>query len=257
MSRLINNQIWNARSFANLSVEDKLLFLYLETSPETNYYGVFILPPDSVISARTGLTIQKVKNSLEELQRQGKICLVDDHLIIFDYFDRQKNNESEKTKKGLENFEKSLPNQVLEAWSKGRPTPLDTPLIPPSSPLEESKVKESKVNTKEIEVNESENKTKEIMEFYNSTLSRNLKSSISWEENFKFWNETYSLEEIKNAIQAIPEWWAKDADLTLIFRQKTPKGEKVDYINQLLDLSKKQKTPQPENQFNQIQTEYV
>ena len=55
MARLIDNTIWNERSFCNLSLEDKILYIYLETSPETNYYGVFKLPPDSVIEARTGI----------------------------------------------------------------------------------------------------------------------------------------------------------------------------------------------------------
>jgi hypothetical protein len=246
MSRLINNQIWNARSFSNLSVEDKLLFLYLETSPETNYYGVFILPPDSVISARTGLTLQKVKNSLDELQRQGKICLVDDYLIIFDYFDRQKNNESEKTKKGLENFEKSLPNQVLETWLKGKSYPLHTPLIPPSNPLEEKKVKESKVNIKE---NESE--VKEILNFYNETFSKNFKTAVGWKKNFEFWLTHYTLDEIKTAIRNLnhPNWWANKpkngepaelAKLDFLFRRSNSKGD-CDYIGELLNLVEIQK----------------
>lgn len=177
MSRLINNQIWNARSFANLSVEDKLLFLYLETSPETNYYGVFMLPLDLIISARTGLDPQKVKASLDELQKQGKICLVGDYLIIFDYFDRQKNNESEKTRKGLENFEKSLPNKVLEVWSKGRPNPLDTPLIPPSSPLEESKVKESEINETVLFPDTNNLTSVESLEQTNSNIPKSIKKT--------------------------------------------------------------------------------
>jgi DNA-binding MarR family transcriptional regulator len=172
MSRLINNQLWNARSFANLSVEDKLLFLYLETSPETNYYGVFILPTDGVISARTGLSPQKVKSSLEELQKKGKISLVEDYLIIFDYFDRQKNNESEKTKKGLENFEKSLPQAVYEAWLKGRPSPHEGGIKGVSSPHEESKVKESKV--KENKTNESNYPFESFWELYQRKGSKKL-----------------------------------------------------------------------------------
>ena len=152
MPRLIDNNIWNRRSFSILSPEEKLLFLYLETSPETNYYGVFIVPNDSVISARTNLSEIKVKNLLAELQKMGKILLIEDYLIIFGYFDRQINNESEKTLKGLENFEKSLPNQVLRAWSEGGMPVLEGGMEGVSSPHEEnrSKVKESKVKEKEI-----------------------------------------------------------------------------------------------------------
>jgi len=153
MARLIDNQIWNARSFSSLSSEDKLLFLYLETSPETNYYGVFVLPNDQIISARTGLATNKIKSSLEELQIKGKIAMVGDYIIIFDYFDRQKNNNSEKTKKGLDNFEKSLKIEVLEVWRNGKTSSLDTPFIPDTSPHEESKVNKSKEKENESKVN--------------------------------------------------------------------------------------------------------
>lgn len=175
MPRLIDNQIWNARSFSQLSIEDKLLFLYLETSPETNYYGVFILPNDTVISARTGLTSEKVKNSLQELEKLGKITMVNDHLIIFDYFDRQKNNQSEKTMKGLENFEKSLPKEVLDTWLKGRPSPLEGGIKGVSSPLEESKVNESK---DKIKINIKENKNIIASFFESENLESLIKSKI-------------------------------------------------------------------------------
>jgi hypothetical protein len=237
MPRLIDNQIWNARSFSNLSVEDKLLFLYLETSPETNYYGVFILPNDSIISARTGLSVQKVKNSLEELEKLGKIAMVDDHLIIFNYFDRQKNNESEKTKKGLENFEKSLPINVFDTWSKGVSRGYQGGIIGPLSHLEENKVNKSKLNKIENKEN-----IKEILDFYNSHFSKNLKSSISWEDNASYWLDIYSLAEIKEAITRIdnPNWWVNKNNNTLptlefVFRIKNKNG-KVDYISELLNL---------------------
>jgi hypothetical protein len=152
MSRLIDNNIWNRRSFSNLTPEEKLLFLYLETSPETNYYGVFLLPVDEVIAFRTGLSLQKVKSSFESLKNNGKISLVGDYIIIFDYFDRQKNNESEKTVKGLRNFEESLPEEVLSQWVNGFVSPYEGGIKGVSSPLEESKVKESKVKESKINI---------------------------------------------------------------------------------------------------------
>lgn len=241
MSRLINNEIWNARSFSNLSVEDKLMFLYLETSPETNYYGVFLLPNDSVISARTGLSIQKVKNSLEELEKKGKVALVGDYLIIFDYFDRQLNNSSEKTRKGLENFEKSLPKEVLDRWLNGKTYPIDTPLIPPTNPHEEIKVNKSKGKEKEIKVKENEI-LEEIVNFYNLKFSKNFKSLYVIQDNFYFWLETYTKDEILKAVANLhnPKFWAnqgdKKADLELLFRRRNKAGN-CDYIDQLLELS--------------------
>lgn len=148
MSRLIDNTIWNSRKFAGLSMEGKLLYLYLETSPETNYYGVFMLPPDEVLSLRTGIPLEGVSRALQALSLQGRILIVDDYVIIFDYLGKQKFNTSDKTLKGLENFKNSLPKNVLEAWEKGSSEGSNTPFIPPSYPLEQNKIKEKKKKSK-------------------------------------------------------------------------------------------------------------
>lgn len=95
------------------------------------------------------------------------------------------------------------------------------------------KIKESKDKT-----NKKEKEIKEVLDHFNRTHNKNLKSFHAWQDNFEFWLETYTLEEIKTAITRLnhPDWWAKDKpSLELLFR-KANKNGKCDYIGQLLEL---------------------
>lgn len=83
-----------------------------------------------------------------------------------------------------------------------------------------------------------QNKTKQILDHFNQTHNRKLKSTHAWEDNFNFWLQTYTIDEIKTAISRLnhPDWWAKEKpDLELLFR-KSNKAGKCDYISQLLEL---------------------
>jgi len=78
----------------------------------------------------------------------------------------------------------------------------------------------------------------EILSFFNKTHNKKLRTKVSWIENYEFWRKTYSLEEIKEAIETLnhDEWWAKDnPSLELLFRTRNKSG-KCDYISHLLDL---------------------
>ena len=61
---------------------------------------------------------------------------------------------------------------------------------------EQKRTKEKRNN---IEIEEKE--LKEILDFYNQTFNKNLKSSVSWQNNLSFWLQTYSLDDIKQAIK--------------------------------------------------------
>lgn len=55
--------------------------------------------------------------------------------------------------------------------------------------------------------------------------------------NLTYWLETYSLEEIKQAIEAAKKdkFWNDKITPTILLRRKNPRGESVDYIGQLLN----------------------
>lgn len=79
---------------------------------------------------------------------------------------------------------------------------------------------------------------KEIISHYNSTFGKQTKSYASWKTNCDFWLQTYTLDDIKKAMDNCKKygWWANDPDIDLFFRTKNKAGQPVDYINQLLNL---------------------
>jgi hypothetical protein len=100
----------------------------------------------------------------------------------------------------------------------------------------------NKRKEKEIKENNIDN-LKEVLDFFNETHNKNLKSTVSWEDNFNYWRKAYSLEEIKKAITRLnhPNWWAKDnPSLELLFRTKNKAG-KCNYLEQLLEIEEQLK----------------
>lgn len=100
--------------------------------------------------------------------------------------------------------------------------------------------KENIINKSKVNKNIYVGEAKEVLEFFNQTFNKTLKSTVSWEENFCYWREIYNLEEIKKAIGNLqnPKWFAKnEPSLELLFRTKNKNG-KCDYIQNLLEFSK-------------------
>ena len=66
-------------------------------------------------------------------------------------------------------------------------------------------------------------------------------SYASFGKNLDFWLTQYSMEDILKAVDNIPnhEWWKDKATPAKILRQKSTKGEPVDYIGDLLNMKKK------------------
>jgi len=69
-------------------------------------------------------------------------------------------------------------------------------------------------------------------------MDTNFKSYYGFKDNLDFWSKVYSEEDIKKALLVLRSgaWWAKDPTPTLLFIRKSPKGEPVDYIGELLNL---------------------
>lgn len=120
--RCIDNQQWNLRRINNLPMFEKYLYVYLQSSPETNMYGVFLLVSNVVISDRTGMNIETVEQCLQQLESKGLISIVDDHIILHGYYDKQASNKSHTWLKGYENFRDTLPQNVLDEWDNPHQT---------------------------------------------------------------------------------------------------------------------------------------
>jgi len=89
-----------------------------------------------------------------------------------------------------------------------------------------------------INLQEKENsEIQEIVDFYNLVFNKKIKSLISFQKNFLFWRQTYTIEEIKQAIKnaRMDKFWGDKLTLTILFRQKNPRGEAVDFIQDFLN----------------------
>ena len=75
------------------------------------------------------------------------------------------------------------------------------------------------------------------MNHYNDVMSTKYTSIKSIIDNFSIWITIHSLEEMKQAIDKIPEhhFWKDKMSLEMLFRQKNPNGEKVDRIQELIN----------------------
>lgn len=91
------------------------------------------------------------------------------------------------------------------------------------------------IRSKEVK---REREYEQVLEHFNSLFDRSFKSYVAWQDNYNFWRNIYSLEEIKQAITNWKEngWWVKQGseELTLLFRTKNKNG-KCDYIGELLN----------------------
>ena len=82
------------------------------------------------------------------------------------------------------------------------------------------------------------------MDFYNSLFRKNIKSTKGFERNFQKWREIHDLDKIKYALEvaSTDRFWKDKMTLTILFRQKNPNGEDVDYIEELSAKSPTQAT---------------
>ena len=89
-------------------------------------------------------------------------------------------------------------------------------------------------NKKEKNIELAEN----VLKWFNKAMETNYTSYAGFKDNLDFWSEIYSEEDIKKALLVLRSgnWWAKNPTPALLFRRKSPKGEAVDYIGELLKL---------------------
>lgn len=74
-----------------------------------------------------------------------------------------------------------------------------------------------------------------IVTFFNRTFKKSVSSTKAFEKNYATWREIHPLEKIKKAISNgyNDSFWKDKLTLAVLFRQKNPRGEDVDYIEDL------------------------
>lgn len=124
---------------------------------------------------------------------------------------QQQNNTNKNVKK--EKNEKNISTSKSKAQSSGLPSEeIDGKLVTPS-------VKTYSAPTEAPPKVSSNSELVQVLEAFNKATGKNFKSTLSWSGNFKKWRKEYSLDEIKKAIENIPNhsWFSK-----------TPEAQKLD-----------------------------
>jgi hypothetical protein len=82
-----------------------------------------------------------------------------------------------------------------------------------------------------------------LLEVFNEKTNSRTKNYESVLENYDYWREIYTPQEIQQAIENIPfdEFWHDKMSFVILFRKQNTGKEKVDYIAHLLNVKKKPK----------------
>ncbi len=91
-----------------------------------------------------------------------------------------------------------------------------------------------------------------LVEVYKNVTGRKFKAIDTIIKNYTHWRLTYSPKEIEQAITNIPKdkFWSDKMTPIILFRQRNPNGENVDYIGGLLEYSKSSNENQKSNAMN-------
>lgn len=81
--RSIERKIWQDKKIKALSLESKLLFLYLITNNQSHYSGIYYLPLELIIRELPQFTNKKIKIVILELISSQLICYDDENSIIW------------------------------------------------------------------------------------------------------------------------------------------------------------------------------
>jgi hypothetical protein len=95
---------------------------------------------------------------------------------------------------------------------------------------------------KRISPPKSNELAEKIVTWYNKATNSKIRNAVSISDNLEYWSTLYNEEDIKKAFYVINKglWWCKDPELSMIFRRKNPRGERVDYIGELVNIYDKQ-----------------
>jgi hypothetical protein len=110
--KLIHETFWTDPKVKELSVKNKLLFLYCITNPHSHYSGIYYLPT-SVIKEETGLSKKEIRYGIDTLSERYLVKYDPQISCIWVVKMLKFQAQGEKQLKGIENHLKTLHNSSL------------------------------------------------------------------------------------------------------------------------------------------------
>jgi len=237
-TRIFRTEFWQDSKVLRLSTEAKLLFVYLITSPHikmTNYVEL----PDEIIMLETSLTPTRLASSKEELEKSGRVFFANDWVYIPNAEKHNKYRNSDKNIVTYENELNSVPKDILSFFESkvdsSIHSSIDSTMHSSRHSNHKSRIINNKSKTKNQKPKDGEIAMK-YLETFNETHGKSYTSLKAITPNLTYWLETYTLDQILEAVRRTAHgWWADNPSPELLLRRKNRNGEPVDYIGQLLN----------------------
>ena len=111
--RMVKTKFWTDPYVLSLTPDEKLVFLYLLTNPQTHICGIYEIS-QQYISLETGVPGDSVSQALDRLCTDCKVLLVEGWVFVVNFWRHQSDNPSvqEGIKKGIE----LVPDHILEEF---------------------------------------------------------------------------------------------------------------------------------------------
>jgi hypothetical protein len=241
-TRILNTHIHRDSSFRRLPEKDKYIVVYLLTNEYLECIPAVEIGLD-LLAFNCGTTEQYLKDKIETFS-DFEIWYKDGYLVTGGKF-AYTNYKGGKTKGKKEKLINALPIDIRKYIDDDGD--IEQTLLNDCSMIEHINHKSKTLNHKPENIKEKTNKkekeeTQQVIDKYNEIMKKNVKSAKGFAENYLKWRKEYSLEDILKAIECIPldEFWHDKMKLAILFRQKNPRGEPVDYIGALLEQAPEQ-----------------
>lgn len=108
--RYVNTIFWDDDYIDELPALEKLLYVFFITNKYTNIAGIYKIPFNKIYKS-TGLTKEQAKQFLSKFEEDGKVCYVDEYLILKNSIRHQKTTLY-KIRKGICNIIETIPEHI-------------------------------------------------------------------------------------------------------------------------------------------------
>jgi hypothetical protein len=131
VQRYISSSFWSDDWVDSLSVQEKLIYMYLLTNENTNIAGVYKITVKR-IKDDTGISREKVVAALERFAGDKKAFFIDEYIIVPKWPKHQKLGERGKLKLAADSILRSLPDTVKDFITQPGHYEYDTSFLLPA-----------------------------------------------------------------------------------------------------------------------------
>lgn len=255
-ARIIHTNFYSSERVLNLSSKARWLFMYYLTCSSIGLTGAFKCSNSKTLF-ETGLRQDELEKASNELHGAQLVFFLDDWVVIPGTEAKTGyKTGSPITVKAYEREFEALPEgvkQILDTPAKE----YDTPGIPLPRGIYTPRNKKSEIRNKKQgdksvregdEKNPLNNSAQQVLRKWNEVFGTRFSNTATIADNLAFWLNSYSLEEILLAVENAKThpFWRDKITPTVMFRQRNPRGESVDYVGEMLSQqTKKRKIVDP------------